>query len=402
MTAIQIGLEALCDSRSDIVRSTERIGVLMNQASVDLTGHYACDLIAHRFPNRVRAIFSPQHGLWGEEQANMIETGHSTYPPLDVPLFSLYSATRRPTPEMLDRIDTLIIDLQDVGTRVYTFIWTLLNCMEACAERKVRVVVLDRPNPLGGKQFQGPILHSDYRSFVGLLEIPMRHGLTIGEFAKLAKRRMQLDVELEVVAMEGWQRKMTYPNCHRPWILPSPNMPGYRTVRVYPGGVLLEGTNISEGRGTTVPFEVVGAPFIDEFRLASYLNRLGLDGVHFRPTRFRPTFDKWRGESCRGVWIEVIDEERFDAYRSTIHLLAAVRNLFSDSLQWLPPPYEYETVKPPIDILNGSDRTRLAFDSGCTLDELDQLAMLECRVGGNEIEDKGCIGNGWDMLRSIL
>lgn len=354
-----------------------RLGLLFNQASLSAGGLYSCDALAERYPGQLHALFSPQHGIWGEEQANMIETAHSVYAPLSLPLYSLYSETRQPTPAMLADIDTLVIDLQDVGTRVYTFVWTVVKCMEACARSRTQIVLLDRPNPLGGLLAEGPLLAPEFRSFVGLADIPMRHGLTIGELALWCAKTLNIDVDLIVVPMRNWQRGDLYPASGRHWILPSPNMPTYRTTCVYPGGVLLEGTNLSEGRGTTIPFEVVAAPFIDERRLASLLTARRLPGVRFRPTRFRPTFDKWSGQSCRGVFVEPIDERTFAPYRTFVHILHAVHARHSDAFAWLPPPYEYESVKPPIDILSGSDQLRLAIDADCDLDQLDRLVSTD-------------------------
>lgn len=376
MARFETGLDRLLTEPLDCLKG-RRFGLLLNQASLAADGRYSCDVLAEHFPTQLRCLFSPQHGIWGEEQANMIETEHSLYEPLGLPVFSLYSETRQPTPAMLAEIDALVIDLQDVGTRVYTFIWTLVKCMEACARSSTHVVVLDRPNPLGGTIAEGPLLESDYRSFVGLAEIPMRHGLTIGEMATWCARALSIDVQLSIVPMRGWRRDDRFAACGRHWVLPSPNMPTLRTACVYPGGVLLEGTNLSEGRGTTIPFEVVAAPFIDERQLARTLNARGLPGVRFRPTRFRPTFDKWRGESCRGVFLDVTDEVSFRSYRTALHVLHAVRQLHPGELSWLAPPYEYETVKPPIDILSGSDRLRRAIDGDCDLDQLDQLAETE-------------------------
>ncbi len=377
-----IGLERLTNAigvqDSDFLHADFRWGLLLNQASITRDGSLACDAIQAAYPNKLAALFSPQHGIWGEEQANMIETGHATYAPLQLPVYSLYSETRRPTDWMLKDVDALLVDLQDVGTRVYTFIWTVVNCLHSCAELGKQLVILDRPNPIGGLRVSGKRLDLDYRSFVGLADIPMQHGLTIGELTKWYAARHGLGKSLTIVPMLGWKRKYSYADCKRPWILPSPNMPTYRTTCVYPGGVLLEGTNLSEGRGTTIPFEVVGAPYIDdEVKLATALNHLQLDGVRFRPTRFRPTFDKWRGASCRGVHIDVTDETAFDSYRSTLHILHLCRRLYPKSFEWLPPPYEYEQIKMPIDILTGSSLVREAIDQQCRLEVLDELAVTE-------------------------
>lgn len=372
------GLDKVLTESSSTLKG-RRFGLLFNQASLTEDGQYAADALSQCYgSSSLVALFSPQHGVWGEEQANMIETAHSHYRPLDLPLYSLYSRTRKPTDEMLRGLDALVIDLQDVGTRVYTFIWTMLNCLEACAERGLTCVVLDRPNPLGGLAIEGPLLQDEYRSFVGLAAIPMRHGLTIAELAGWFVQQRGFDVDLQVVPMTGWKRSQRFPETGRNWVCPSPNMPTYRTTCVYPGGVLLEGTNLSEGRGTTIPFEVIGAPFIDELRYADELNGRGLAGIRFRPTRFRPTFDKWQGQSCRGVYLDVTDPDAFHSYRTTVHALYAARTLYPDQFQWLPPPYEYETVKAPIDILAGSDALRLAIDNQVDLSVLDQLS--DCSI----------------------
>lgn len=223
----------------------------MNQASVNHDFRYACDLLDQRFPGQLRVLLSPQHGFWGEQQANMVESAHTQYAPLNLPVFSLYAESRRPTDIMLTDIDCLVIDLQDVGTRVYTFIWTMLECLRGCAQNNVRVVVLDRPNPLGGEVVEGPVLDNSFRSFVGGSEIPLRHGLTIGELAQLLNTEEHIDAELTVVPMSGWDRSMLFPQTGLSWVPPSPNMPRWQTALLYPGQVLLEGTSLSEGRGTT-------------------------------------------------------------------------------------------------------------------------------------------------------
>ena len=288
----------------------------------------------------------------------MIESPHGWYQPLGLPVYSLYSETRRPTAEMLRGLNCLVIDLQDVGTRVYTFLWTVQQCLIACAEARVRVVVLDRPNPLGGRVAEGPLLEEGYQSFVGGASIPLRHGLTIGEVALLLNREQQIGTELDVVSMLGWRREMLFGETGRSWVAPSPNMPGATTALLYPGQVLLEGTNLSEGRGTTMPFEVVAAPFIDPYRLVAELNGAELPGLALRPIRFVPTFDKWRGQSCGGVALHVVDPAAVRSVAMTLQIVAAVNRLWPLDFAWLPPPYEYEREKMPIDILFGSSRLR--------------------------------------------
>ncbi len=383
MTArVEIGLEQCLARPPDLLSQGQRFGLLMNQASVDWQGRYACDLLAERFGQQLVCLLSPQHGLWGEQQANMIESADDRYPPLGLPVYSLYSETRRPTPKMLAGIDVLVIDLQDVGTRVYTFIWTLLQCLYACVEAGVGVVVLDRPNPIGGKEIGGPLLDPNYRSFVGDAVIPMRHGLTIGEIAKLLNAELQIGAALEVVAMARWQRAMLYSETGRRWIAPSPNMPRLETALCYPGQVLLEGVNISEGRGTTVPFEVFGAPFLDPWALVRFVNETHPDaawGCSLRPVRFKPAFDKHVGQSCGGVAIQIHDAQRFDSFKLTVALLDAARTHAPAEFAWLPPPYEYEYIKPPIDILYGSSalRERFATPRKLSATELAELSAVD-------------------------
>ena len=350
----------------------------MNQASVDRRLQSAAEVLSEAYPSRLTSLFSPQHGPWGAQQANMIESPHDRHPVLGIPIHSLYSETRRPTPGMLDGLECLVVDLQDVGTRVYTFTWTVTYCLEACAEAGIPVVILDRPNPLGGNEVEGPRLDPRFASFVGRAAIPMRHGLTIAELSLYLNQAMQIDAEIEVVPMRGWSREMQFDDTGRPWIPPSPNLPTLQSVRLYPGQVLLEGTNLSEGRGTTTPFELVGAPFIDEFALASRLQEHGLPGVEFRPCRFRPGWDKWAGCDCGGVALHVVDVGEFRPCRTTLEVMATVKALWPDRFEWSQPPYEYETEKMPIDILSGSDQLRERLDAGSPASgiELDQLG--EC------------------------
>jgi uncharacterized protein YbbC (DUF1343 family) len=350
----------------------------MNQASVDSRFRYARDALAERFPGQLRAIFSPQHGLWGEQQANMIESPNGWYGPLDVPVFSLYSETRRPTPEMLAGLDCFVIDLQDVGTRVYTFAWTMLECLKACSDANIAVVVLDRPNPIGGRIIEGPLLQEDFKSFVGGACIPLRHGLTLGELAMLMNAEERIGAPLHVVTMDGWRREMLFCDTGLPWIAPSPNMPRFETALLYPGQVLLEGTNVSEGRGTTQPFEMVGAPYIDPDVLAHEITSQEHSGLVVRPVRFVPMFDKWQGTSCGGIAIHVVDATAVRSVRFTIELLATISRLYTTEFAWLGPPYEYEYEKPPIEILYGSAELQLTLqDPSHRRQDLAALAAID-------------------------
>lgn len=340
-----------------------RLGLLMNQASVDGALRYACEVLTEAFPRQLTTLFSPQHGLWGEQQANMIESPHAVHPQLGIPVHSLYSETRLPTAEMLDAVDCFVIDLQDVGTRVYTFIWTVSYCLEACAAEGIPVVVLDRPNPLGGELLEGPLLEAGQESFVGRAPIPMRHGLTIGELTLVVNDLLEIGADVHVVPISGWRRDMNWHATDRPWIWPSPNLPRPESVAVYPGGVLLEGTNLSEGRGTTMPFEVFGAPYVDPYRLVERLQQYALPGVALLPLRFVPTFDKWCGESCGGLLLQVTDANAFRPGLTTVAALAVIRALWPEEFRWLSPPYEYEREKPPIDMIAGTSRVRQRIDA---------------------------------------
>lgn len=374
---VRVGLEVLLEEPLSVLRGT-RFGLLMNQASVDCRLRYACDLLAETFPGQLAAIFSPQHGLWCEEQDNMIETPHGSYGPLGIPVYSLYSETRRPTADMLEGLECLLVDLQDVGTRVYTFVWTVSHCLEACAEADIPVMVMDRPNPLGGDVCEGPLLNQATASFIGRATIPMRHGLTLGELALLVNSELGIGADLHVVPMRGWRRKMLYPETGRSWLPTSPNMPRLETAIVYPGQVLLEGTNLSEGRGTTVPFEVVGAPYIEPERLAESLRSYSTPGIAFRPIRFRPTFSKWADASCGGVALHVTDPAAVRSYAATLAVLACARSLYPEHFDWLPPPYEYVSDQMPLDILSGGTHLREAIDDGRTSPtDVQQLAELD-------------------------
>lgn len=361
--AVRFGIDVLAEENGQRLKN-ERLAVLMNRASVDAELRFTCDVVESLHPGMLQCILTPQHGLWGEQQANMIESDHSFDRRRKLPIYSLYSASRRPTTEMLRNVDTLVVDLQDVGTRVYTFIWTLLYCLEECGQRGIRVVVLDRPNPIGGVTVEGHLLNADFRSFVGEAEIPMRHGLTIGELARLFNAELATPAALEVVPVQGWRRAMFFEQSQHLWIPPSPNMPTVQTAVVYPGQVLLEGTNLSEGRGTTTPFEVVGAPWIEASWLADYMNDLRLPGVLFHPLQFTPTFDKWAGHSCQGVSILVTDRAAFRSWDMTIELLAACVTRWPGDFKLIDPPYEYEHLKKPLDIISGGPILRGFLEQG--------------------------------------
>ena len=348
----------------------QRVGVVCNPASVDHEFVHIVDRLTAAPRVTVAAIFGPQHGFHSDLQENMIETGHATDADRRVPIYSLYSETRQPTADMLAGLDVLVVDLQDVGTRIYTYIYTLAYCLVAAKAHGLKVVVCDRPNPIGGTQVEGPMLVAGFESFVGLYPIPMRHGMTIGELARLFNEHFGIGATLEVVAMAGWTRAMYHDTSGAPWVLPSPNMPTLDSAIAYPGTVLFEGTNVSEGRGTTRPFELIGAPWVNSERFAAALNRRQLPGVVFRPATFEPTFHKHARTTCGGCQLHVTDRARFAPVLSAVLLLELLRQAGGDAYQWRQPPYEYEYEKMPFDILAGTAETREQIERGVPAEEI--------------------------------
>lgn len=349
-----------------------RIGIVCNPASLDARFEHVIDRVHREGAVRVAAIFGPQHGFRADVQDNMIETAHARDWRRRVPVYSLYSETREPTAEMLRGVDALVIDLQDIGVRVYTFIYTMANCLRAGRKHGVPVVVCDRPNPIGGLQLEGPVLERGFESFVGQFPIPMRHGMTIAELARLFNDHEQIGADLKVVPMEGWSRDMYYDDTSLPWVMPSPNMPTLDTAIAYSGTVLFEGTNASEGRGTTKPFEMIGAPWVEPDIFADRLNAYRLPGVHFRPVVFEPTFQKHARETCGGCQIHVLDRTVFRPVETGIALLAECRQANPSRFAWRQPPYEYEVDRLPIDILAGSTQLRQQIDARVPVGEIAQ------------------------------
>ena len=374
---VRTGLQRLVAGDAGGHLRSARLGLILHPASVMPDLSLAVDALRES-GFRLEALFGPQHGARGEKQDNMIESDSYTDARSGLPVHSLYGEVRKPAAAMLDGLDVLLFDLQDVGVRVYTFVWTMALAMEACAEAGVRFVVLDRPNPVGGIVLEGPVLRPGYESFVGLHPIPLRHGLTAGELALWLNDVRGIGCELEVVSTEGWRRDMRWEDTGLPYVLPGPNLPTPASCDVYPGMVLVEGTNLSEGRGTTRPFELVGAPFLDPERFAQAVAPEHLLGVRLRPCWFEPTFQKHEGVLCGGVQLHVTDRAAFRPVTTAVALLKAAKEQAPDAFSWNPPPYEYEEVLMPIDVLWGHDGLRKGLDAGASVEELLGDAEEEC------------------------
>jgi uncharacterized protein YbbC (DUF1343 family) len=349
-----------------------RVGALVHPASVNRRLEHAVSPLLESKKIKLKALFGPQHGIYGETQDNMIEWKGFKDKKTGLPVYSLYSHTRKPDHHMLKNIDVMIIDLQDVGSRFYTFIWTMELCMQACLKCSKSIVIFDRPNPIGGIHVEGPVLDMAYASFVGQRPLPVRHGMTIGEIALYLKDKFYPSLDLHVIPMQNWRRRMWFDQTMLPWVMPSPNMPTLNTAIVYPGMCLLEGSNLSEGRGTTRPFEIFGAPFIEPERLIKRLKAFNLSGVIFRPLFFQPLFHKHANRLCGGAQIHVIDREKFRPFKTGVAILKAVYELYPGKFKWKNPPYEYEFKKMPIDILAGTDRLRRDIEKGEDLQRMEE------------------------------
>ncbi|MCD4655558.1 DUF1343 domain-containing protein [bacterium] len=366
---VKHGLIRLLESEIDNYRGL-RLGLVSNATSVD----YTCEHTMHRLfahpAATLTAIFGPQHGIFGHTQDNMVEWHSYRDHTTGLPFFSLYGETRIPTEEMMDCVDAIVFDIQDVGSRYFTFIYTMANVMKACARDGKKMIVLDRPNPINGLDVEGNTILSGYTSFVGMYPILNRHGMTCGELALMFNDLFEIGCDLDVISMEGWMRSMWADNTGVPWIMPSPNMPTLDTATVYPGMCLIEGTNLSEGRGTTRPFEIMGAPFIEPRKFMKKLVECRLPGVRFRELIFRPTFQKFKGESCGGVQLHVTNRNVFQSVLTAVAIIGVVRELYPTKFQWKLPPYEYEYVKLPFDILAGSSKLRREIETGTSLRDI--------------------------------
>jgi uncharacterized protein YbbC (DUF1343 family) len=353
---VKTGLEIILN-RFPASLKGKRIGILCHAASITSDFKHITDHFYGRKDCRLSAIFGPQHGLHGQTQDNMIEWQSELHPVYKIPLFSLYGENRKPTPEMLNEIDAMLIDLQDVGARLYTYIWTVKLCLEACSEKNIPVVLLDRPNPIGILTCDGPILKKEYFTFVGGASIPLCHRMTIGEMALWIKEKYYPECNLEIIWMKNWRRSSLFSDTGLPWVLPSPNMPTEKTAIVYPGTVLIEALNLSEGRGTTIPFELFGAPYINAERLKKNLIERKIPGCAFRIHNFIPAFHKFAGELCNGIQIHVTDVEKYEPVGTALEIFDAIFET-SSGLEFKQPPYEYEYDLMPFDILSGDSGMR--------------------------------------------
>jgi uncharacterized protein YbbC (DUF1343 family) len=384
---IKLGLEVFLENAAG--SSDQRFGLVCNQASVNHHFVHAADLFKEKLGKNLTVLFGPQHGIRGDVQDNMIETKHSLDSATQTPIYSLYSETREPTEEMLENVDVLVVDLFDIGCRVYTFIYTMANCMLAAQKYNKKIVVCDRPNPINGVAVEGSVLDPKFSSFVGQFPIVMRHGLTIGELALLFQKAFGIECDLEIVKMENWQRGYWYDDTDAPWVMPSPNMPTIETATVFPGTVLFEGTQISEGRGTTRPFEIVGAPYIQPEEFARAMNELNLPGVYFRPNSFLPTFQKHHQIPCGGVQIHVLERDKYQSVLTGIALVKTTYEMYTNQFEWKQPPYEYVYDQNPFDVIAGGSKLREQIEAKTDLSEIENDWNIE-------------LANFKELRRSIL
>ena len=376
---VVLGIEKLCEERSDLIAG-RRVGLVCNQASVDHKLRHSADVLKSVGGVELTTLFGPQHGIRGDVQDNMVETPHTRDLETGLPVYSLYSETREPTEEMLRDVDVLVCDLQDVGCRIYTFVYTIANCMRVARRLGKRVIVCDRPNPVGGVAVEGNLLEEGFESFVGQYQLPTRHGMTAGELSKMFNEHWGVGCDLEVVTMDGWSRDLWFDETDAPWVLPSPNIPTLDSATVFPGTVHLEGTQVSEGRGTTRPFELVGAPYVEAGEFARKLESLGLPGVRFRPTNFLPTFQKHAGVACGGVQIHVLDRLELRPVVTGLAVVKTCFDLYGEDFRWKEPPYEYVFDKNPFDVISGTDRLRISIERGDTLQDLERSWGAELSV----------------------
>ncbi|MEE2789263.1 MAG: DUF1343 domain-containing protein [Myxococcota bacterium] len=371
---VKTGLDRLAETRCARLQGRRPV-VLCHAASIASDLRHITQVL-HDDGVEVVRYFGPEHGIWADAQ-DMIAVDEDWVEPLSRrPVVSLYGhdeASLAPTVADFDGADCLVVDLQDVGARYYTYIYTAALAARTAAQAGVPVLILDRPNPLGGVEVEGRLTGDDFLSFVGMWPLPTRHGLTIGEVVCFLNEREGFGAEIDVLEMEGWSRRMYFDDTGLPWVQPSPNMPTLDTAIVYPGMCLIEGTELSEGRGTTRPFELIGADFIDPFECAAALNQIELPGIRFRPVFFQPTFHKFGGQTIGGIALHVIDRGRLQPLRMGLQMLGVIRRLYGEKLTWRTKAYEFVTDRLAIDLLFGEAQVREAIDRGASPTELDRL-----------------------------
>lgn len=379
MKKTMLGLDVLLEDAKLQSKFNGNVALLCHNASVDSGLQHATLGFKKIFGDRFTKIFGPQHGFSTDAQDNMIETDHTVHPYFKIPVYSLYSETRVPTEAMLEDIDHLFIDLQDVGCRMYTYIYTMTLILDACASKDIEIVVLDRPNPLNGIDLEGNMLDMDFTSFIGLHPMPVRHAMTIGEVALMHQRYWAKErTNLKVIGMKGWNRQMYYEDTGLPWLLPSPNLSRVESAFTFPGVVLFEGTTMSEGRGTTQPLEIMGHPKIEPYGywdtyLSEAFAKSGLEGVAIRPINFLPTFQKQADRPCGGFQVHALDRKTFKPWRVGQWLMRELYHHMGDYFEWLNPPYEYDYENWPIDIINGTDKLRKWVEANGAMEELDVM-----------------------------
>jgi uncharacterized protein YbbC (DUF1343 family) len=366
---IKTGLDILIKKGLPVLKG-KRVGLICNQASITTNFDYAKDLLVNHKDFSLTCLFAPQHGYFLSERDNMDETVDAIDPETKLNIYSLYSETRQPTKEALNTIDAIVFDIQDVGTRVYTYIWTMVLTMQACKKQNKQFIVLDRPNPINGKDIEGNLLNPHFTSFVGLLPIPMRHGMTVGELALFFNKEFQINCDLHVVKMQGWQRDLYLDQTGLPWAYPSTGLPTLDSSIAYAGMVLFEGTNLSEGRGTTKPFEFIGAPFIEPYSFSHKLEKEKLPGCILQPYYFKPNVNKHASKVCGGIKINITNRKKFKPYLTALMILRQALKDYKSDFSWNPPPYEYEFKKLPIDILAGNDVVRKMLEKGASQNKL--------------------------------
>lgn len=359
MSKILTGLDILLAEPKAFLKGTN-LGLVVNHTSLAADYRHSIFHFQRNKTFDLKKLFAPEHGLYGTDQ-DMVGVANHTDPASGLEVVSLYGDrpdSLSPDPKVLADIDTLIFDIQDIGSRYYTFIYTMANCMQVCRDAGIPIIVCDRPNPINGIQVEGNLVRAPWKSFVGQYPIPNRHGMTAGELAKLFNDHFGIGCDLTVVPIQGWKREMWFDETGLPWVPPSPNMPTVAAATVYPGMCLVEGTHLSEGRGATLPFEQCGAPYIEADKLADSLNRENLPGVFFRPHYFKPTFHKWAGQTCGGVQLHVTERDRFKPVLTGIAVLSAISALYPKEFAWRQEPYEFVKDRLAIDLLYGNSELR--------------------------------------------